>query len=145
MICINCNFFDLSEGRIRTGLVGIPVMIIIFIVSWIRSGVFLTGLDYSGHGFWGWLGLFVTCFNVAMISAIIILWALGKIPFRKTRFGWFAIGLIFIVLVIFRISLGWNHPLFGEILLSYAACLSFLFCLPSDDNYKKNHSHVDIQ
>ena len=50
------------------------VTVLLYAICGFRHGRFFSGIDYAGHGAWGWIGLWFTCAWAATILSIAIMW-----------------------------------------------------------------------
>lgn len=106
----------------------IALAIIIYADTILRmDGVFLSFVDYSGHGFAGWLCLGFTCIWICLISGTTTLWVFRLTPGRKPNPVLFAAGMVFFVCFIAGIARHLPHPYVAEALIGApAAILTYL-------------------
>lgn len=96
-------------------------IVLFFIFCYCHHGVFLSGIDYSGHGRWGWFGLGLCCSWTAIILSIAIMWVLGLTPLRRPRTAFFLFGLAFQTLFFTGLSAHSLYPIISEIAIGSCA------------------------
>ena len=118
-------------------IVRLVVTLLLYIVCLLRHGLSIPGIDYSGHGILGWVGLWLSCGWLAVILSIIVLWMIA--PSRRPRWTYLALGSLFLVLFLSGVSRHTPNPNLGEISVGSAASLLFYIGLynVSDDDYDK--------
>lgn len=115
------------------------VTLLLYIACLLRHGLSIPGIDYSGHGILGWVGLWISCAWMAVILSIIVLWILRIAPSRRPRWTYLALGSLFLVLFLSGVSRHTPNPNVGEILVGSAASLLFYIGLfnISEEDYDK--------
>lgn len=99
------------------------VTVLVYAICCIRSGRFFSGIDYAGHGVWGWIGLWFTCAWAATILSIVVMWILGITPLKKPRWEYFGFGITFSALFLSGLSEFAPSPILGEMMVGSAAVL----------------------
>ena len=99
------------------------VTVLIYAICCFQQGRFFSGIDYAGHGVWGWIGLWFTCTWAASILSIAVMWIIGITPLKKPRWDYFTFGLAFLALFLSGLSSHVPSPILGEIMVESAATL----------------------
>lgn len=99
------------------------VTVLIYVVCCFHQGRFFSGIDYAGHGVWGWIGLWFTCAWAATILSIAVMWFLKLTPLRKPRWDYQAFGLAFLGLFLSGLSRQVPSPVLGEMMVGSAAAV----------------------
>ena len=99
------------------------VTVLIYVICCFHHGQSFSGIDYAGHGVWGWIGLWFTCAWAATILSIFVMWFLGITPLKKPRWDCFAFGLAFGGLFLSGLTSHVPCPPFGEMTVGSAAAL----------------------
>lgn len=110
-------------------LVTSVLAIILFIICKSHGFHFFTGVDYSGHGFWSWLSLFLTCSFLTLVISILGLWPLGLTNRHKPIWWMLLLGVVFIVLCACGVPKFLHHPIFFELLFGAISAYSVYFSL----------------
>lgn len=97
------------------------VTVLLFSICCFHQGRFFSGIDYAGHGVWGWIGLWFSCAWAATILSIIGMWILGITPLKKPRWEYFGFGIAFSVLLLSGLSKRTPSPVLGEMMVGSAA------------------------
>lgn len=108
-----------------------------FLISSVRrGGLFWSGVDYSGHGFWGWLALFCTCVFLAGIISMLVLWMLGYATQKKPQWAYLVVGTAFMVLAILGVASHTPSPIVAELGVTTVAWYGFYLGLFAKENKK---------
>ena len=105
------------------------------------GGIFWSGVDYSGHGFWGWLALYCTCVFLAGIISMLVLWMLGCATQKKPRLAYLIAGTAFLALSVLGVSRHTPLPIIAELGVTVAAWYGFylgLFAKEKDKEVDNN-------
>ena len=115
------------------------VTLLLYIACLLRHGLSIPGIDDSGHGILGLVGLWISCAWMAVILSIIVLWILRIAPSRRPRWTYLALGSLFLVLFLSGVSRHTPNPNVGEILVGSVASLLFYIGLfnNSEEDYEK--------
>ena len=112
------------------------VTVLIYVICCFHHGQSFSGIDYAGHGVWGWIGLWFTCAWAATILSIFVMWFLGTTPLRKPRWEYFGFGIAFSVLLLSGLSKRTPSPVLGEMMVgSAAAFLLYLGLFVKNSNF----------
>ncbi len=115
------------------GCIWVPVTsvlaIILFIICKSHGFHFFTGVDYSGHGFWSWLSLFLTCSFLTMVISILGLWPLGLTNRHKPIWWMLIFGVLFFALCACGVPKRLHHPILFELLFGAISAYSVYFSL----------------
>lgn len=108
-----------GNGILYVMRVGITIVFYIICCTW--HGRFFSGIDYAGHGIWGWIGLWLSCTWAATIVSIVTMWFLKLTPQARPHSGYFILGIVFLLLFVGGLSRHVQNPVIGEILVGSAA------------------------
>ena len=61
-------------------VVRLVVTILVYAICCFCHGRSFSGIDYAGHGVWGWIGLWFSCAFAASIISLATLWVLKLTP-----------------------------------------------------------------
>ena len=109
------------------------VLGLFFLIPCVKAGGLFWSVDYSGHGFWGWLALYCTCAFTAGIIAMLVLWPLGFAT-RKPRWACLVLGTAFLAMSVLGASQHTPNPLIAELGCITAAWYGFYCGLYSQNN-----------
>lgn len=99
------------------------VTVLVYAICCFHQGRFFSGIDYAGHGVWGWIGLWFTCAWAATILSIVVMWILGITPLKKPRWEYFGFGIAFSALFLSGLSKLAPSPVLGEMMVGSATAL----------------------
>ena len=111
----------ISRANACLYLMRLGITVLLYAICLLRHGRFFSGIDYAGHGVWGWIGLWFTCAWAATPLSIVVMWILGKTPLKKPRWDCFAFGLAFLSLFLSGLSSHVPTPVLGEMMVGSAA------------------------
>ena len=112
-----------SKANVILYVMRLVVTVSCFVMCCTCHGRFFSGIDYAGHGVWGWIGLWFTCAWGATIQSIAVMWFLGVTPLKKPRWDYFGFGLAFLALFLSGLSRHVPSPILGEMMVGSAASL----------------------
>ncbi len=107
--------YEPSEGKRWTMRLIFILTLGSFIFCALKDFRFFTGTDYSGHGFWTWAALWLSCAFVSIIVTSIIMWIAGKTPGPIPVLWLFLFGAVFCVLLVLGIPGRSSHPILLEL------------------------------
>lgn len=113
----------ISRANAFLYLMRLGVTVLLYAICFLRHGRFFSGIDYAGHGVWGWIGLWFTCACAATLLLIVVMWILGITPLKRPRWDCFAFGLAFLSLFLSGLSSHVPSPVLGELMVGSAAAL----------------------
>ena len=99
-----------------------------FLIPCVKTGGVFWSVDYSGHGFWGWLALYYTCMFTAGIIAMLVLWLLGC-AMRKLRWAYLVLGTAFLAVSVLGVTRHTPSPIIAELGCITAAFYGFYWGL----------------
>ena len=99
------------------------VTVLLFSICCFHQGRFFSGIDYAGHGVWGWIGLWFTCAWTATILSIVVMWFIKRTPLKMPRWDYWAFGLAFLVLFLSGLSRQVQNPALCEMMVGSATAL----------------------
>ena len=112
-----------SRANIILYVMQLVVTVSCFVMCCTWHGRFFSGIDYAGHGVWGWIGLWFSCAFAASIISMATMWVLKMTPRMKPRWDYFAFGIAFLVMFVGGVSRNVPNPVIGEISVGAATTL----------------------
>ena len=134
----DCRFFRANAVLYLSTL---TMTVLLFAICRFRHGRFFTGIDYSGQGVLGRIGLWFTCVWLSAIISILGLWSIGKNPLKKPRWKYLPLCVAFLVSFVSGLSRLTPNPMVGEILVgSVAAVLTYWTLFSGTKKNTKNEN-----
>ena len=113
----------ISRANALLYLMRLGVTVLLYAICFLRHGHFFSGIDYAGHGVWGWIGLWFTCAWSATLLSILVMWILGITPLKKPRWDYCGFCIAFSALFLSGLSKIAPSPALGEMMVGSAAAL----------------------
>lgn len=118
-----------TKSKVGLMALSFAVTVVLFIICYLQKGVFFSGIVYAGHGWFGWICLWLSCMWTATILCAFVLWFLGLSPLKRPRWAYFAAGVAFLLLFVSGLSWHLPDPMLGEMLVGSAAALPLFLSL----------------
>lgn len=112
-----------TKAKVLLMALAFIVTAVLFTICCLQDGVFFSGIIYAGHGWFGWVLLWLTCAWAAIIVCAFVLWLLGLSPLKRPRWAHFAAEAAFLLLFLSGLSRHVPDPMLGETLVGSGAGL----------------------